>query len=216
MPHIELKDSEGKTIPSVTQVIGILDKDWLWMWYWREVKKHGWRGWQKCKATSNRGMKFGTDVHMLVYNLLVFAHPELGLKQEPEIFLSKPSRHMEARKAAESIFNWLVDHEYTPLSLEEHLNDEQYGFHGTFDGVFEKDGKRYLVDFKTGSEISITYDLQMGGYILAHPESLDGALLVLFEKKSKKVKTKPLSKEHLIKCSRMFANLVEIYKFLRS
>src|SRR6266853_3488119 len=56
----------GVKAPSATELTRLLPDDWLWAYYKREVKKHGWRGWQRAKAHSNRAMRLGTHTHGLV------------------------------------------------------------------------------------------------------------------------------------------------------
>jgi hypothetical protein len=56
-----------------------------------------------------------------------------------------------------------ADHEYKPIFIEEKFYSKKYRFAGTLDRVCEINGKKYLLDYKTGV-LSWTAGVQTAGY----------------------------------------------------
>lgn len=135
MPHINFTE-DGDEWPSATGLTHLLPQEWLLNWYKREVKKHGWRGWQKCEATAERGRRIGTHVHSLVEAMLKGDQYNTG---EP------PRRDLKIREMAILLFT-NID-KSAILGLEEHLTSDELKIHGTADLIC--DNKIY--DWKTSN-----------------------------------------------------------------
>lgn len=82
-----------------------------------------------------------------------------------------------------SVMNWMIDQKITPLASEMNVWSEKHWYGGIADGVIEKEGKKYILDFKTSNTIQTKYFYQMGAYSLAVKEmkehaQVDGVVIV--------------------------------------
>src|SRR4029077_20344236 len=98
MPHQTLSIN-GKKAPSATELTRLLPQDWLWAYYKKHVKLHGWRGWQWCNAHSARAMRLGTHTHSLV---------EAGLKRlsEPVCYMDEAQTLVEPERRMKLVRAW--------------------------------------------------------------------------------------------------------------
>lgn len=62
------------------------------------------------------------------------------------------------------------------IATEILLWSDEYGYAGTADAVIEKDGKRYLIDYKTGKGMYNSYWLQLAAYKHAYEERGHGTI----------------------------------------
>lgn len=161
MPHQDYIVN-GDSWPSATDLTALLPKDWLWAWYRREVKKHGWRGWQKCKAASNRGKRIGTHLHGLV---------EMGLTGRPytpyldyAARIIEPKRRLEhLHKMAHKVLEGLRSCDIE--KVEEHLVSETLRLHGTVDYILRDELPGLSVDdLKTTVSIDNSMPIQLAIY----------------------------------------------------
>lgn len=166
MPHQELIIN-GVKAPSATELTRLLPQDWLWAYYKKHVKLHGWRGWQWCNAHSNRAMRLGTHTHSLV---------EAALKREPEpgcwMFptthesnVREPERRMNLVRAwAKALLDTTTKDAIK--ELEKKVINQELSEHGTIDALaMEDEGMRYFPkDWKTSGSISIDYPIQLAIY----------------------------------------------------
>lgn len=158
---------DGVKAPSATELTRLLPDDWKWAWYQREVKKHGWRGWQKCHFTSTRAMRLGTHTHSLV---------EAMLKQEPEpacwlldrsytLNIREPERRMKQVRAwAKALYETTSRHAFK--FIEKKVIDNEHQEHGTVDIVAIDDEVNlpFPKDWKTSGRIGIDYPIQLAIY----------------------------------------------------
>src|ERR1700731_555938 len=120
MPHQELIIN-GIKYPSATELTSLLPQVWLWSWYKSQVKRHGWRGWQLCKAQSKRGMAIGSEVHSWI---------ESFISKEPYPGIVGKDKY-NSRQYADALFdkvNPLVD-EW--VEIEPHLKSDELKIQGT-------------------------------------------------------------------------------------
>lgn len=161
MPHVDLIIN-GEKWPSATQLTSLLPQPWKWKWYQTEVKKHGWRGWQRCIAVSNRAMKIGTHVHGLVeaeFNgTLYVGH------------LTEPIRRQKLIvRLAECAIKEMRDDKV--VSTETHVQSTEHRLHGTIDYVVQlADGSLSIDDLKTSSSMSSDYPIQLAIYAMGWNE----------------------------------------------
>ncbi|MEY2965982.1 MAG: hypothetical protein RLY50_32 [Actinomycetota bacterium] len=148
-------------VPSVTNVLSILDKPALPRWASSETAKaaaaikHDLAGmdddeivshlkgapWRKSEKASERG----TTIHQWLENAM------LG-KELPEL-------DGEAADYEQAADRWLHDMQPTPVRLEVTMFATDYA--GTADGVVEIDGSRWLIDFKTSKGLYESAALQV-------------------------------------------------------
>ena len=157
----------------------MLPQPWIMSWYKSSVKKHGWRGWVKNLATSNRGMRIGTDVHGLI---------EGFIKKEQYEANPKYNSHAIADALYDAVNPRIEDY----LALEPHLVSNRLRIHGTADVVVRLDHGEGLaiVDWKTGASKSETHPIQLAIYAMCWNEmnpglQVDRGLIARVDKKTK-------------------------------
>ena len=101
----------------------------------------------------------GTDVHAEVEKMIKRAIDNDNGHIIREYIIK--SHHI---KQVEHFVNWAVENKIKFLASEQMLWSESMFCAGTVDFVFEKDGKRYIGDIKTGRQIYDEAYFQMGGY----------------------------------------------------
>lgn len=76
----------------------------------------------------------------------------------------------ERPKVVDDVLDWAESEGIKFLASEMNVWSEKYWFGGIADGVIEKDGKKYILDFKTSGTVQTKYFYQMGAYSLAVKE----------------------------------------------
>jgi hypothetical protein len=163
MPHSNYTVN-GEVWPSATDLTHLLPQDWVLAWYKKEVKAHGWRGWQKCLATSNRGKRMGTHVHGLV---------ERGITGKPYTpYLDEKNKILEPARRLKQLEAWskaLLDtfNKDTPYTIEAKVINKELKIHGTLDAVVTDDelGMK-IVDWKTSGSIDPSFGVQLAIYAM--------------------------------------------------
>lgn len=105
---------------------------------------------------------FGSMMHDAYQQLLL--GNELNLKDD------YPDR--KAKKHITSFVQWFAEFSPDPESIKtEHtVGSRIHKYAGTLDLYCEKDGKRYIIDFKTSSGIYFSHELQITAYKIAYEE----------------------------------------------
>lgn len=185
MPHIDFIGPDGTKWPSATELTSLLPQPWIMSWYKSSVKKHGWRGWQKNLATSNRGMKIGTLVHGMI-----------------EAYITKASavpydHKYGADRIADALYDAVNPVVEDYIALEPHLTSKELRIHGTADAIIRLEHGEGLavLDWKTGASKSETHPVQLAVYALMWNEAnpgmqVDRGLIARVDKKSKGLNVK--------------------------
>jgi predicted AlkP superfamily phosphohydrolase/phosphomutase len=97
----------------------------------------------------------GKDVHALLEKSM----NEWIEKGELEITSTEP--------VVNSVMEWLRQDGYTPIKSEFPVYNLDLWYAGIMDAVVEKDGKRYILDFKTSGSLQTKNFYQCGAYSLA-------------------------------------------------
>lgn len=126
--------TSGERVPSVTTVLGMLDKGGLLKWYAD-------RGWDAANAERDRAAKFGTSVHKTCERI---AKGEQTYRQTGELDVQD-----DERPFAERFLGWLQDHVSKVLYCERVVISETHRYGGTLDLAAVVDGVPTLVDLKT-------------------------------------------------------------------
>lgn len=178
MPHQDYIGSDGKQWPSATELTNLLPQAWLWSWYKSSVKKHGWRGWQKCRAESERGKKIGSNVHALIEGFIAKTPNQPFDKYGSQMFADKLFD-----KVAPMVDEW--------VEIEPHLKSETEKIHGTADCIVRLDYSPglWIGDWKTSAQRSLTHPVQLAVYAMCwnemHPDQqIDQAWIARVDKKS--------------------------------
>lgn len=173
MPHSDYIGPDGNKWPSATDLTSLLPQDWLWAWYKREVQKHGWRGWQKCNAISNRGKRIGTHVHGLVEAALTGGTYEVWMDAAKRI--PEPKRRLDKiHEMAKVLLAEIRADEVEAVELK--LISHVYKLHGTTDAIMRDPNYPgvFIDDWKTSNGMSTSFPVQLAIYALCwnemHPE----------------------------------------------
>lgn len=205
MPHSDYIGTDGTKWPSATDLTHMLPQAWLWAWYKREVQKHGWRGWQKCNAVSERGKRIGTHVHGLI---------EMGLTGKPyfawlneTLKIPEPPRRMaKIHEMAKCVLAEIrVDEVET---VETKLISQNYHLHGTTDAIMREEHLPGLMidDWKTSNQMNTDeFRIQLAIYALCwnemHPDQMiDRGRILRVDKKAKKTYVQIKRFENLAEC----------------
>lgn len=95
----------------------------------------------------------GTEVHKELEDVIV-SWIENG---EPKL----TNEHSTVTK---SVIGWLLENNIRPLESEIKLYSENLWLGGICDLIVEKEGKQYIMDFKTSGTVQTKYFFQMGAY----------------------------------------------------
>jgi len=158
--------------PSVTQIIDILEKDWIIYW----IRSKGFDYTDEIKKTSQT---LGHRVHSAIYKFLKgypFSKACDGLSNQEQVMLFK-------------LTEWVAESDFKSVDLEKKLHSKKHKFNGTFDasGTFNSGKTLTLIDWKTDStprpgqhnhERILKYRYQAAGYAILIEENLG----VLIEK----------------------------------
>lgn len=180
-----------KFFPSVTTILGVVNKPFLGIW-------RGQVGNWEADRIINEALNKGSIIHAAIEILLhkgkvIFnssknpAYSEAELTElmselkVPYIVLTEQQQHLEVYRFAK----WVEEVKPQMVYSELKIASMQYEYAGTLDGIFDiKDGLysvngskpieikegRYLIDYKTGKEVDDNYFMQLSAYLKAYEE----------------------------------------------
>lgn len=152
MAHQSYYNHDNKEIPSVTQILKIINKSGIVEWAnilgFYKIK---YKPFLDEKAT------IGTYVHERIERYFNGKDP----KENEKIFDVDIEKKVNERYNIFLIWNKGCDPK--PIKIEESYNNNRYG--GTVDAILEINGEVVLVDFKTSKKPYSIYFLQLGGYL---------------------------------------------------
>lgn len=149
--HTVYKLEDGTRVPSVTTIIGILDKPAIVHWAWQQ----GVAGLDYRKVRDESALT-GTLVHYLALCKLK--------GEEPDLSDYSPNEITAAQASVDKLEVWLGQHKIEPILLETPLVSETYKFGGTMDFYGKIDGRLAMRDFKTGKDVYIESYYQLAAY----------------------------------------------------
>jgi len=149
--HTVYKLSGGDRVPSVTTILGILNKPALMDWAW----KCGCDG-LDYKAVRDDAGGVGTLAHYLIMCHLQQTKPDTSEYSEQDID--------RAETCLIKFWDWEKGHKLEPILVESPLISEEHQFGGTIDFFGMVDGQPTLVDFKTGKAIYPEFFYQLAAY----------------------------------------------------
>lgn len=150
--HTVYKTKDGTRVPSVTTILGVLDKPALLDWAW----KCGLRG-EDYKLVRDSAADIGTLAHyMIVCHLR---------GEEPDLESYSPDHVKQAENCLIKYWDWEKEHRLTPMLVEAPLVSDILRFGGTIDNLsMDEDGGLHLIDYKTGKAIYSSYFYQLAAY----------------------------------------------------
>jgi hypothetical protein len=198
MPHVDLKDTKGNTIPSVTQVIGLIGKPELYKWY-------GLNGWNHCEKIKREAGEWGTELHGSISQYL--KGEKVGVSSRCYPMLDEFAR-------------WKEKTGFEPMVVEpdEPYVSQLYNYQGTFDAIGKIDGQLVVCDWKTSSRIYAEYGLQLAAYAWLYEEHTKGTeintgVIVRIDKKTGKLQEKRF--DRLDRYFNVFKHLLPVFEFTR-
>lgn len=152
---------DGKRYPRVTTILGVIAKPSLWEW---RIKV----GSLEAARISQAAAELGTEIHSAC----------------EAVALGGPLDECPARLRAYATAyrDWLAENVRTVQSVEQVVYHERHVYAGQLDAIgVLRDGRRMLLDLKTGRRLDGTYRLQTIAYADALDEMgdpVDGRLIV--------------------------------------
>lgn len=157
-------------IPSVTELIGMINKPYLIQW----ANSLGFKG-IKYKDESEKYTNIGTLVHKLNELYITSNCSVKGVIEEitnNALDLDLKNMAIQSFKNFKKWYN-LNKENIKPLYNEYTIIGDKYA--GTIDFICDFNGKTTIIDFKTSKEISVDYFIQLMGY---YQLCLDKGILV--------------------------------------
>lgn len=171
----------GEHVPSVTQILKVLDKSGPLMWW-------AWRGaLQSIAARVDRGESLPKDWKVLEAELKEAKETPnhrrnkagargTGIHDAAELWalekkVPNPNDFPEEERGfVQALASWIADKEPEFLEIEVPVGSAEHGFIGKFDFRGVVDGKTVIGDYKTSSGVYVEHFLQLAAYELASVE----------------------------------------------
>jgi hypothetical protein len=135
--HIRYKTDDGKIVPGITTVLGVLAKPALYRWN----NQMGLKNIDTSKYVDSMAA-IGTLGHAIVTDSLIGKEPDYSDYDAKQIPL--------AENCALSFFEWQKQHTIKTMFVEKPLVHQSLRFGGTNDIYAEVDGNLEIIDLKTG------------------------------------------------------------------
>jgi hypothetical protein len=149
--HTVYKTQEGKRVPSVTTILGVLNKPALLDWAW----KCGCEG-KDYKAVRDNAADIGTLAHAMIQAHLKGEECDTTEYSAQDI--------VKAENCLIKYWDWEKENPINSVLVEEPLVSETYGFGGTIDCLCTLNDELILVDHKTGKGIYSEMFYQLAAY----------------------------------------------------
>jgi len=193
--------------PSVTQILGILRKVGLEMWFKYNTAKF-------CKEESDKGKLIGTQIHEGIHSLILTGDIKVKTEYTEEV-TNALKGFVDFRKSCPEI---------ELMNSETSMTSEKYKYNGTLDCIgFDK--MPIVVDWKTGKAkdkpgppVYDEYKYQVAAYVKAYNEiyntNIDRAIIVSLAKDKVAYTRYDMLKQEIEDCfSRVFLPCLEIYNY---
>jgi hypothetical protein len=151
--HVIYKAQDGERLPGTTTIVGLLGKDLTW-WAFKIGQENP--ALSSIRDYTDDLARIGSLVHHYADCLLKGISPDTDDWTKKEIEAAAP-----AKKKFE---DWLGSNKVNVLFSERQLISEKYRYGGTIDIFAEVNGRRALIDLKTGKNIYREYWLQTAAY----------------------------------------------------
>lgn len=146
--------ADGKRVPSVTTVIGVIAKPYLVAW----GNKLGLQGINSTEFV-NEAAGAGTIAHAAIEAAFK------GVPMDPALIAEFSDEERAAGRIAWANFKkWRATHEVEPIFLERQVVSETMRVGGTVDLYARVDGRRCVVDFKTSERVYESHLVQLAAY----------------------------------------------------
>lgn len=150
-PHTVYKLKDGKRVPGVTTLIGVLNKPALVKW----ANNLGLQGIDSTSYVDNLAQT-GTLAHEMILAYLK--------KEEVDTSEYTGSQVEMAQNSFASYLGWARHYTVEPILVETPMVSEQHRYGGTPDLLANVDGVSTLLDFKTGKALYPEHNIQVAAY----------------------------------------------------
>jgi len=164
------------------------------------------------KKTTNHSADAGTLIHEWIEK---YVKAKIEKKPVPKRPVSK-----EMKSAVDGFFKWAKEHKVKLIKSEQKIYSRKYKYAGTLDLEAEVDGKKTIIDFKTGKAIYPEMFLQAAAYLQAKEEEngrYDGGVaIVRLSQKQKDItpfEVKSVSRQNVDKLIKVFLSCLNIYRW---
>jgi hypothetical protein len=145
------KNGKGIRFPGVTTIVRLLDKPALIPW----ANKLGLKGIEVGRYVDDKA-DIGTLAHAIITDRMQDKETDMSDYTEKQI--------NQAENCVLSYFEWEKKHIIKPIIVEKPLVSEEHKVGGTMDIYAEVDGKKELIDLKTGNGIWPEHHIQVAAY----------------------------------------------------
>lgn len=166
------KDQSG-FVPSVTWIAGHYPKGTPFYKWLAE------KGWDEAEAIKSSAGNKGSKVHSAIEDLILGKEIKMDSKYMNRSTEQLEELSLEEYECLMSFADWFNATKPKVLRTEFVVFNDKEGYGGTVDLTCEIDGKKYIVDFKTGQNVWPEYELQLSAYKHAHEKPEEYSLAVL-------------------------------------
>lgn len=192
--HTKYYNSKGDEIPSVTTILGIVNKPELVRWaHYMGTKNMSIDDLLIERAT------FGTNVHSYLESYF----------EQGDFIYERPDDTDEFKKVINN-FKWFMKGKESKCVFSEVSRSNEL-FGGTFDFYGMFNGKKMIIDYKTSKSVYTSHLLQLGGYYELIKDELDielGGVLII---NKKECRMKEITIDKLKSYGEMFNVIAELY-----
>lgn len=201
--HTRYYTSDGKRVPGVTTVIGLLNKPYLVKW----ANNLGLQGIDSEKYTDE-----AASIGALAHDIIMC---ELR-GQTPETADFTANQIQRAGHALAAFHDWKKDYQLQPLLTEEKLISDRYRYGGTIDNLSLLNGVLTLIDYKTSKAIYDEHKIQVAGYwklLDEHGHKIKGARILRIPRVGEEnFAEERLTGQRLVRDWNIFRHLLSIYR----
>jgi hypothetical protein len=204
--HTVYRAADGRVVPSVTGVLGVIAKPWLIPW----ANRLGLQGIDS-EAHVSQAARIGTLAHAFVETRFtgeVLKRADLEAEHTEEEIAG-------ALRAFRAYQAWAADTTITPILSETALVSEAHRYGGTFDLYAEVDGRRELLDFKTSERVYDSHLIQLAAYralLEEHGHPVEAVRVVRMSREGSGHGDEELTAGELEPYWSIFASALELYR----
>ena len=214
--------------PSVTTVLGIVDKPLLIPWATKKCAEYVAAHWEAGKAydqpTIDATLKAAKNRHKWLKDEAA----DLGTKAHDLVERISKGQDVQTDGMDERIQNavkayreWWAEQTLVPVVTERRVASSAHGYAGTLDGVFEDPhGRLLLVDYKTSNAVYETYLLQVAAYAYGYAEQegaeIDGAVIVRIGKAAGPPEIRPITRDELPEMFDAFLAALKLWRWVKA
>ena len=205
--HRKYKAHDGRAVPSVTTVLGILGKPYLIKW----ANELGLEGIDS-QEYLNEAAKAGTLAHAMIQENLG------GAPWDRSAYA--PEQVEVAEIALGNFLTWKqgAAPDIQTKHIELPLISDVDGYGGTIDWYGDIGGKRWLIDFKTSREIYLEHIFQVGAYFMLLQENgmrVDGVRILRVSREGRGYEDRVIGQDEVIAAGGVFLNALYLFNAVK-